>query len=95
MLDADAIRHIVEEAGRSLALRRAMLFGSRARGDARPDSDIDLAFWHDSSDACFADFVNRMADEAPTLLSLDLLDMRRVDPRLRQQVLREGIVVHG
>jgi len=32
-------------------LERAVLFGSRARGDARPDSDYDVAvFLHDMND---------------------------------------------
>lgn len=91
----EAIRAIVKEAERSLALRQATLFGSRARGDARADSDIDLAFDHDSSDAAWADFVNRMQDQAPTLLPLDLVDLRRADPQLRARILREGSPVHG
>ena len=92
---AGAIRVIVSEARRSLALRRATLFGSRARGDARADSDIDLAFEHDSPDAVWADFVNRMQDQAPTLLHLDLVDLARVDPGLRSRILHEGATLHG
>jgi predicted nucleotidyltransferase len=76
-------------------LRLAILFGSRARGDARLDSDLDLAFEHRSSDAEWAEFVNRMRDEAPTLLSLDLLDLARVEPALRARIAREGRRVHG
>jgi predicted nucleotidyltransferase len=91
----DAVREIVAAAARSLALKRAILFGSRARADARPDSDIDLAFEHGSSDAEWAAFVNEMSDSAPTLLSLDLVDLARVEPPLRTRILREGRVVHG
>ena len=60
------IDEIVQAARRSLDLRCVILFGSRARGDARLDSDLDLAFEHRSSDAEWAEFVNRMRDEAPT-----------------------------
>jgi predicted nucleotidyltransferase len=91
----DVVREIVAAAARSLALKRAILFGSRARVDARPDSDIDLAFEHGSSDAEWAAFVNDMSDSAPTLLSLDLVDLARVEPTLRAHILREGRVVHG
>jgi predicted nucleotidyltransferase len=95
MLASDAVGAIVREAQRSLVLRRALLFGSRARGDARAASDIDLAFDHDSTEAEWAAFVNRMGDEAPTLLPLDLVDFRRVDFALRDRIVREGIRVDG
>ena len=91
----DVVREIVAAAARSLALKRAIVFGSRARADARPGSDIDLAFEHDSSDAEWAAFVNEMADAAPTLLPLDLVDLSRVDPILRSRILSEGRPVHG
>jgi predicted nucleotidyltransferase len=91
----DAVQQIVAAAARSLALKRAILFGSRARSDERSDSDIDLAFEHESSDAEWAAFVNEMSDSAPTLLSLDLVDLARVEPQLRNEILRQGRVVHG
>jgi predicted nucleotidyltransferase len=49
-------------------LERAVLFGSRARGDARPDSDYDVAvFLRDMGDR-FAE-MDRLAD-----LSTNILD---------------------
>jgi len=89
------VQHIVQAAQRSLELKRVFLFGSRARGDARPDSDIDLAFEHASTDAEWAEFVNEMAERAPTLLPLDLVDLARADPRLRARICQEGRVIHG
>jgi predicted nucleotidyltransferase len=91
----DVVREIVLAAQRSLRLRRVILFGSRARRDARPDSDIDLAFDHGSTDAEWAAFVNDMAERAPTLLSLDLVDVARVDSRLRERIYSEGRSLHG
>jgi predicted nucleotidyltransferase len=42
LLDLDRTK-IVEWARRHRLIKRVYLFGSRARGDHRPDSDIDLA----------------------------------------------------
>jgi predicted nucleotidyltransferase len=89
------VQRIVRAAERSLKLERVFLFGSRARADARPDSDIDLAFEHASLDTQWADFVNEMNEQAPTLLSLDLVDLARVDAQLRARIRREGRVVYG
>jgi predicted nucleotidyltransferase len=91
----DVVRAIVMAAQRRLRLRRAILFGSRARQDARAGSDIDLAFEHDSTDAEWAEFVNEMAEQAPTLLSVDLVDLARAEPGLRQRIREEGRSVHG
>lgn len=48
-------------------LERVVLFGSRARGDAQPDSDYDIAvFLRDMSDRCVE--MNRLADVATDIL---------------------------
>jgi uncharacterized protein len=48
-------------------VERVVLFGSRARGDARPDSDYDVAvFLHDMPDR-FVE-TNRLADVATDIL---------------------------
>lgn len=90
-----ALRQLLEQAQQTLTLRRVWLFGSRSRGDARDDSDIDLAFEHDSRPEEWADFVNSALDQAPVLLDLDLVDLRRADPELRERILREGTLLHG
>lgn len=39
---ADSIRRCLEAFDRVMPLQAVLLFGSYARGDARPDSDVDL-----------------------------------------------------
>jgi predicted nucleotidyltransferase len=48
-------------------LERAVLFGSRARGDFRPDSDYDIAVFIRDPDAWF-DEVVRLADLGTDIL---------------------------
>lgn len=48
-------------------LERAVLFGSRARGDARPDSDYDIAVFIRDPDAWLEEVV-RLADLGTDIL---------------------------
>jgi len=45
------IEHRVRAAARELHAQRAYLFGSHARGNAGPDSDVDLLFIVDSDES--------------------------------------------
>ena len=68
------------------------LFGSCARGDARQHSDIDIAILpHDQVPPGF--FAELAADfeESTIPYDVDLVDLRRADPALVEEVRREGI----
>jgi predicted nucleotidyltransferase len=93
--EPSGLRELLRQAESALVLRRVYLFGSRARGDARADSDLDLAFEHDSSPAEWADFVNQAQDEAPVLLDLDLVDLAQAPSELRERILKEGKLLRG
>lgn len=76
-------------AGRNVSVR---LFGSRARGDSRTWSDIDVAV--QASPALPAGVLSalREALEASScLLNVDLVDWNDADAALRESITREGI----
>lgn len=76
--------------GRQLGAQRVVLFGSRARGDHRLRSDMDLAVYGLPREArcSFLDAI----DDLPTLLSFDVIFMDDpLSPALIQNVEREGI----
>jgi uncharacterized protein len=92
-------RELILDLARRLALHpaveRVWLYGSRARGDQFERSDIDLAVEAPAMDPdewlrISLDF----ADEAPTLLLIDLVRLEEAPAHLREQILDEGIVVH-
>lgn len=91
-----AIRHkraAVLRVARKHGARSIRVFGSAARGDARPDSDIDLLVEMEPGRSLF--------DQAALLLDLtDLLgrDVDVVTPeglrdRIRERVLREAVAL--
>ncbi|MEA3401234.1 MAG: nucleotidyltransferase domain-containing protein [Armatimonadota bacterium] len=84
-------------------LRGLYLFGSRARGDAEPDSDVDVAVVLDDFESVYTE-IRRMSEVgARTSLDLDLhvslIPVREADWRegtsiFLRNVAREGVSVH-
>lgn len=69
------------------------LFGSRAKGIHRPESDVDLALWGDV-DALTAQAIASELDELPLPYRYDVLAFSSVRlPALRDHIERVGIKV--
>ena len=86
----DAIRRLVARLGTEPSVRRVLLFGSRARGTAQPRSDVDLAVEAPAASARDWLRLTDMAEEAETLLSIDLVRLDEAPPELRERILTEG-----
>ena len=69
------------------------LFGSCARGDVMQHSDIDIAILPRDDDLSRDFFANLSADIDDSLVpyDVDLVDLRRADPALVEEVEREGV----
>lgn len=76
---------------RKYRVERLILFGSRARGDWRAASDIDLAV----SGGDFPRFALDIEEAADTLLKFDMVNLNGpVQEELLDQIWKEGIVVY-
>ncbi len=72
-------------------IKKLILFGSRARGDYRRTSDIDLAV----SGGNIAEFALELDEEVATLLKFDVVDLdRSVQPALLESIQREGKILY-
>ena len=72
-------------------IKRIILFGSRARGDFRRTSDIDLAV----SGGDFARFALDVEEETSTLLKYDFVDLdRNIQEELLKSIEKEGVVIY-
>jgi uncharacterized protein len=72
------------------------LFGSWARDQARPSSDVDLAFWRRTRSApTLAEQPYSMEAELERLLGreVDLIELNRAPPDLIHYVLRDGEIL--
>ena len=76
---------------RKYRVEKLILFGSRARGDWRAASDIDLAV----SGGDFPRFALDIEEAADTLLKFDMVNLNGpVQEELLAQIWKEGIVVY-
>ena len=94
MTDVNVKPELVQELctfARERKIQKLLLFGSRARGDNRPKSDIDLAV-QGGDVAGFTDDVN---EKARTLLFFDVIDLNRpLSDAFRAEIMKDGKVLY-
>lgn len=72
-------------------VKKVILFGSRARGDYKERSDIDLAFCGGNS----SQFILSVDEETSTLLEFDIIDLEKpVREELQESIDREGVLLY-
>lgn len=88
-LEVDVAR--VAEICRRYGIARLEIFGSAGRGEAGPDSDIDLLYTL-APDAHLGWNISALEDELAEALGrpVDLVSRRALHPRLRDAVLAEA-----
>lgn len=93
--ESTGIREAVLKQIRDLAaqygLCKVILFGSRARGDFKERSDIDLAV----SGGNISAFALAVDEETDTLLQYDVVDLSRpVDAALLDNIRKDGVILY-
>nr|WP_317361702.1 nucleotidyltransferase domain-containing protein [uncultured Blautia sp.] len=85
---------VIEEIGdiaRKYNVQKVILFGSRARGNFKTKSDIDLAVQG-------GDFIRFMLDvneETSTLLKFDIVNLdEEIQNELRESIKKEGKIIY-
>ena len=85
-------------------LKLLILFGSRARGEHRPDSDWDLAISYDETNR--QTHIKEISNDYLTSLSIlselfeinrdliDLIELDRCSPLMKYQVARDGKLIY-
>ena len=87
-------KEVIEEIrnfARKYQVKKVILFGSRARGDYKRTSDIDIAV----SGGDFAKFALDVEEETSTLLEIDIVNLdREMQDELREAIEREGKLLY-
>lgn len=83
----EAIIHLGKDSG----AEKIVLFGSRARGDYKERSDVDIAVYGNVSEL----FTIDIDEKAPTLLKFDIVYMNKpVQEELRLAIEKEGVTLY-
>lgn len=81
----------IQEIARKNGINTVLLFGSRARGDYKGRSDIDLAVEGGNT----AGFALEVDEKTSTLLKYDVVDLgASVQEELLESITREGIKLY-
>lgn len=77
--------------GVAYGLEKIILFGSRARGDYRERSDIDIAVCGGKVEK----FEAALDEVCPTLLNFDVINLNKpIQKELLQSIQKEGVVIY-
>lgn len=72
-----------------------ILFGSRARGDADPRSDIDLAIKAPQMPStAWVQLIEELEEELDTLLLIDIVKFENASNALQKNILKEGKMLY-
>lgn len=87
----DEVIQEIRELAEKYNVQKVILFGSRARGDFKRTSDIDLAV----SGGDFCRFVLDVEEETQTLLEFDIVDLDgTVQAELLESICKEGRLLY-
>ncbi len=91
---AGAAQSVAQKLQHFAQIERIYLFGSRARGDAQPRSDIDLAISCPMADARVWASICEAVDDADTLLRIDVVRLEEASPELAGRIIEEGRLIY-
>lgn len=90
----EKVIHAIRGIGGEYGVKRIVLFGSRARGDYKSVSDIDLAVYTGENFAYRGSFMSAI-DDIETLLKIDVVFIDTyTDAHLLENINKEGVVVY-
>ncbi len=89
-----SIKAEIVKISETFGIQKVVLFGSRARGDFKKHSDIDLAVWMKGNDFEKADVISRIED-IETLLKIEFVIINSdTDEGLLESIERDGVTIY-
>lgn len=94
-LSQEEIDSIIKALASEKKVTQAILFGSRAKGNFRPGSDIDIALKGENLGLSELNSLYATLDELPLIYKFDLVIFDRItEPALVEHIERVGVELH-
>lgn len=75
-------------------IEKALIFGSRARGDYKKTSDIDIAIFADNITSTRLNLLRNDFDELDIIYTIDVVDFYKASKEeLKNNIINEGVVI--
>lgn len=96
-LDEKVIEEIVKVIANYAEVEKAVIFGSRARGDYRDGSDIDIALFGNSLTHSINTNIFYEIDNLYIVYKVDLINFNSLEKedKLKENILREGVEIYA
>jgi len=91
-LSEKLLENIVDAVRDHAQVKRIILYGSRARGNYAPTSDIDIAVELDSS--AHSLLKSEIEEQIRTLLRVDIVDLSKVPQHVKNEILTTGVTLY-
>ena len=84
---------LIEIISQHLPSAQIFLFGSRARKDNTPQSDIDIAIDNKNKIEFFIlSTIKETIDESTIPFTVDVIDLNNISEEFKNQILKDGII---
>ena len=75
-------------------IEKALIFGSRARGNYKKTSDIDIAIFSDNITSTRLNLLRNDFDELDIIYTVDVVDFYKISKEeLKNNIINDGIVI--
>lgn len=92
----DSIQAVVKKLVEVAQPETVILFGSRARGENRENSDFDICIKHKQcTEAVWTRLWLEIMEEPITLYSVDIMEEEKLTPTYAKEVKKKGMLLYG
>jgi uncharacterized protein len=89
-----SLQNLIQFLIASKNIQKIILFGSRARNQARDNSDYDFALWV-ADRSVWTKTLSELQEKTLTLLPIDLALYDELSPEYQSNIDREGLIIYG